>query len=70
MHLRSGIAVAVALIHPRAWELPHAAGADVKRKKKKERKKEFHIQELWGPSDQRCQTTVSTDPEQDTSQLC
>ena len=30
--------VAPALIRPRAWELPYAAGEAVKRKKRKERK--------------------------------
>ena len=39
MQLRSGVAGAVtqataaALIHPLAWELPHAAGVAVKKKK-------------------------------------
>ena len=49
MQLRSGIAMAAALIHPLAWELLYAAGAALKGKerkkgreggRKKERKKE------------------------------
>ena len=35
MLLRSGIAVAVAIIKPLAWELPYAIGAAVGEKKKK-----------------------------------
>ena len=35
MQLRSRIAVAVALIQPLAWELPHATGTALKSKKKK-----------------------------------
>ena len=40
MQLRSYIPVTVIPIRPLAWELPHVAGAALKRKKKKERKKE------------------------------
>ena len=36
MLLRSGIAVAVAIIKPLAWELPYAIGAAVGEKKKRQ----------------------------------
>ena len=40
MQLRSGVAVAVAAIHPLAQELPYAASVALKREKKKKGRKE------------------------------
>ena len=35
---------ALALFQPLAWELPYAEGAALKRKKKKEKRKQPHLQ--------------------------